>query len=252
MTITVTKAGTTLSYTGASLIATNRPATLSATLEEDGGSAPVPDGQTVTLTLGSGSGAQSCQGQTTSDGWVSCQIATVNQALGNQPVSATFAGDHYYAASSDTSQQGLVFSYLPAGGGFAVGDQAVHNATPTTTLTWWGSKWAKLNPPSGGGAPASFKGFAQTFLNGPTTVADPVCGGTWTGTTDPSAGVADQRAGLHGRSGAEQGHAIGQHDLGQHHQGRDRQDQPRLPARPRPSGHRDRGRHALWQLDAPQ
>ena len=115
MTITVTKAGTTLSYTGASLIATNRPATLSATLEEDGGSAPVPDGQTVTLTLGSGSGAQSCQGQTTSDGWVSCQIATVNQALGNQPVSATFAGDHYYAASSDTSQQGLVFSYLPAG-----------------------------------------------------------------------------------------------------------------------------------------
>ena len=166
MTITVTKAGTTLSYTGASLIATNRPATLSATLEEDGGSAPVPDGQTVTLTLGSGSGAQSCQGQTTSDGWVSCQIATVNQALGNQPVSATFAGDHYYAASSDTSQQGLVFSYLPAGGGFAVGDQAVHNATPTTTLTWWGSKWAKLNPPSGGGAPASFKGFAQTFLNG--------------------------------------------------------------------------------------
>ena len=86
MTITVTKAGTTLTYTGASLIATNRPATLSAVLEEDGGSAPVPDGQTVTLTLGSGSGAQSCQGQTTSDGWVSCQVATVNQPLGNQPV----------------------------------------------------------------------------------------------------------------------------------------------------------------------
>ncbi len=62
MTITVTKAGTTLSYTGASLIATNRPATLSATLEEDGGSAPVPDGQTVTLTLGSGSGAAELPG----------------------------------------------------------------------------------------------------------------------------------------------------------------------------------------------
>ena len=186
MTITVTKAGTTLSYTGASLIATNRPATLSAVLEEDGGSAPVPDGQTVTLALGSGSGAQSCRGQTTSDGWVSCPIATVNQPLGNQPVSATFNGDSYYAASSDNSQQGLVFSYLPAGGGFALGDQAVHSAMPTTTLTWWGSKWAKLNPLSGGGTPASFKGFAQTFLNGSTTVADPVCGGTWTGTTGPS------------------------------------------------------------------
>ncbi len=185
MTINVTKAGTTLTYTGASLIATNRPATLSADLEEVGGSAPVPDGQTVTLTLGSGSGAQSCQGQTTSDGWVSCQVATVDQPLGHQPVAASFNGDSYYTASSDNSQQALVFSYLPAGGGFALGGQAVSNATPSTTLTWWGAKWAKLNPPSGGGAAATFKGFAQTFLNGPTTVADPVCGGTWTGASDP-------------------------------------------------------------------
>ena len=189
MTITVTKAGTTLAYSGASLIATNRPATLSAVLEEAGGSPPAPDGQTVTLTLGSGSGAQSCQGQTTSDGWVSCQVATVNQPLGNQPVSATFSGDSYYAASSDSSQQSLVFSYLPGGGGFALGDQAVHGATPSTTLTWWGSKWAKLNPPSGGGAPASFKGFAQTFRNGPTTVTDPACGGTWTAPADGSSAL---------------------------------------------------------------
>ena len=39
VTITVTKAATTLAYTGASFIATNRPATLSAVLEEAGGSA---------------------------------------------------------------------------------------------------------------------------------------------------------------------------------------------------------------------
>ncbi len=188
VTITVTKAATALAYTGASFIATNRPATLSAVLEEAGGSPPAPDGQTVTLTLGGGSGAQSCQGQTTSDGWVSCQIATVNQPLGNQPVSATFSGDSYYTASSDSSQQSLVFSYLPGGGGFALGDQAVHSATPSTTLTWWGSKWAKLNPLSGGGAP-SFKGFVQAFANGPTTVADPVCGGTWTGTPGGSAAL---------------------------------------------------------------
>ena len=70
-----------------------------------------------------------------------------------------------------------------------LGDQAVHSATPSTTLTWWGSKWAKLNPLSGGGAPASFKGFVQTFANGPTTVADPVCGGTWTGTPGGSAAL---------------------------------------------------------------
>ena len=82
-----------------------------------------------------------------------------------------------------------MFSYLPAGGGFALGDQAVGSATPSTTLTWWGSKWAKLNPLSGGAAPASFKGFAQTFRNGSTTVTDPVCGGTWTGPTDAGAAL---------------------------------------------------------------
>jgi len=185
MTITVTTAGTTLAYTGASLIATNRPATLSAVLLEAGSSPPVPDGQTVTLTLGRGSGAQTCQGQTQADGTVSCQIATVNQPLGNQPVSATFNGDSYYAASSASSQQSLVFSYLPTGGGFALSDQAVSSATPSTTLTWWGSKWAKLNPLSGGGTP-NFKGFAQTFLDGPATVSDPACGGTWTGSTSGS------------------------------------------------------------------
>ena len=81
---------------------------------------------------------------------MSCQIAIVNQPLGNEPVSATFDGDSYYGSSSDTRQHALVFSYLPAGGGFALGDQAVKTATPTTTVTWWGSQWAKLDPLSGG------------------------------------------------------------------------------------------------------
>ncbi len=188
VTITVTKAGTTLSYSGSSLIANNRPATLSAVLEEDGGSPTVPDGQTVTLTLGSGSSAQSCQGEVTADGWVSCQVATVNQTLGNQPVSATFGGDSYYSASS-TSGQALVFSYLPAGGGFTLGDQAVKNAKPGTTLTWWGGNWASSNPLSGGPAPASFKGYAQTFHNGAATVTDPACAGSWTGSPGGSANV---------------------------------------------------------------
>jgi hypothetical protein len=183
VTIHVRHEETTLSYTGAALIATNRAATLSAILKEDGSSAPVPAGQTVTLAVGSGSGAQSCQAQTAADGTVSCQIATVNQPLGNQPVSASFAGDSHYAASSDSSQQRLVFGYLPAGGGFALGDKAVARATSGTTLTWWGSQWSALNPLSGGAAPTSFKGFAQTFPSG----TDPACGGTWTTITGNSA-----------------------------------------------------------------
>ena len=46
-----------------------------------------------------------------------------------------------------------------------------------------------MNPLSGGAAPASFQGFAQTFRNGPTTVTDPACGGTWTGSTGGSAAL---------------------------------------------------------------
>ena len=97
---------------------------------------------------------------------MSCQVATVNQPLGNQPVSATFDGDSYYAASSDNSQHVLVSATCRAGAA-ALGDQAVQSARPGTTLTWSGSKWSKLNPLSGGTAPASFQGFAQSFRNGP-------------------------------------------------------------------------------------
>jgi hypothetical protein len=187
LTITVTREDTTLTYTGTALIATTRPATLSAVLKEDGSTAPAPAGQTITLTLGSGSSAQSCQGTTRADGTVSCQIATVNQPLGMQPVSATFSGDSYYTASSHSSQQRLVFSYLPAGGGFALGDKAVATATSGATLTWWGGQWPQVNPLSGGAAPASFKGFAQTFASGAGKVTDPVCRGTWTSSTGGSA-----------------------------------------------------------------
>ena len=73
MTITVAQAATTLAYAGASLIATDRPATLSAVLQEDGGSPPNPDGQTVTLTLGTDASAQSCQGQAGAAGTVAAR-----------------------------------------------------------------------------------------------------------------------------------------------------------------------------------
>ena len=152
MTITVTKEDTALTYTGASLIADDRPAALSAVLKEDGTSPPSPDGQTVTLTLGSGRGAQSCQGQTEADGTVSCQIAMVKQPLGDAPVSATFNGDSYYLGSSDTSQQRLVFSYLPGGGGFAIGDKATGGAT--LDPPWAAAHPAPRSPGGAGSGPS--------------------------------------------------------------------------------------------------
>jgi hypothetical protein len=54
-------------------------------------------------------------------------------------------------------------------GAFVIGDQ---NAATFSTVTFWGAQWSKDNTLSGGGTPASFKGFADT--------ATTTCGQPWT------------------------------------------------------------------------
>jgi len=67
----------------------------------------------------------------------------------------------------------LIFAFAPGGGSFVIGD---NNRANGTAVTYWGAQWSKQNSLSGGGAPASFKGFAKS----PDT---PACG---TGlSTDP-------------------------------------------------------------------
>ncbi len=44
---------------------------------------------------------------------------------------------------------------------FVIGD---HNASLSSHVTFWGAQWAKSNILSGGDAPDSFKGFADTVL----------------------------------------------------------------------------------------
>ncbi len=61
-----------------------------------------------------------------------------------------------------------------AEGNFVIGNQ---NAAPRTPVEFWGAQWWKLNSLSGGSAPASFKGFANSVVGAPS------CGSTWT--TDP-------------------------------------------------------------------
>src|SRR5438876_12443132 len=67
----------------------------------------------------------------------------------------------------------LVFAFAPGGGSFVIGDQ---NSAVSTSVTFWGAQWSKLNSLSGGPAPAAFKGFAKD----PST---PTCGTGWS--TDP-------------------------------------------------------------------
>jgi hypothetical protein len=56
-----------------------------------------------------------------------------------------------------------------ASGAFVIGDAS---AQVTAPVTFWGAQWWKDNSLTGGDAPASFKGWADT--------ATPQCGQTWT------------------------------------------------------------------------
>jgi hypothetical protein len=97
-TFAIAKEKTTTTYTGTTgNVLYGSTVALSGVLKTIGGS-PI-SGKTLTLTLGSGAGAQTCTGTTNASGSASCSV-TVLQAVGSQPVSASFAGDANYLASS--------------------------------------------------------------------------------------------------------------------------------------------------------
>ena len=99
-TFVVTPDPTTITYTGATTATIGQSVTLSSVLNAFG--VPLAN-KPVTLTLGSGSSAQSCGATTDSTGAASCTIGSVAQSVGSTPVTATFAGDNYYLASSVTA-----------------------------------------------------------------------------------------------------------------------------------------------------
>jgi hypothetical protein len=162
----VTKEETTTAYTGPTAILQAHSVTLSGQLLEDG-TKPI-SGRSLTLTLGSGASAESCTTPATdSAGNAGCSVpATVAQ--GPQPLVAEFAGDAYYLPSVDTSKTAIVFAF-PTRGAFVLGDRS-----DSAGVTFWGAQWSSVNLLSGGSAPASFKGFADSLSTSP-----PTCGGTW-------------------------------------------------------------------------
>ena len=98
-TFTINKQGTTLKYTGDTLIANEGTANLSAVLK--GNNTGLIVGGKVVFTLGTGSGAQTCNATTDSTtGTASCTISAVAQPIGTGTVSASFAGDQNNLSSS--------------------------------------------------------------------------------------------------------------------------------------------------------
>ena len=108
-TFTIAKAKSTTSYTGATgSVLNGSNVTLSASLHGVGGAALA--GEPLTVTVGSGAGAQTCTGTTGTSGTASCSI-TLNQPTGSIPVSVSFAGDTNYLPSSDTGTFSVFTAY---------------------------------------------------------------------------------------------------------------------------------------------
>lgn len=76
----------------------------------------------------------------------------------------TMTGSHTVGCTASSG-----FPSAPGGGSFVIGNL---NSAIGTSVEFWGAQWAKLNRLSGGPAPASFKGFAES----PKT---PACGTDW-------------------------------------------------------------------------
>jgi hypothetical protein len=165
----INQASTTIVIDG-KMFANNGAGILTASLL-DINSLPIVN-RTLTLTLGTGAGAQTCSATTDVAGKASCRISMIVQPLGPGTVSGSFAGDNNYLPSGSNAST-LIFDYPAgvAGGSFIIGDR---NVLVGKQVTFWGAQWANLNLLSGGAAPSSFKGFANQTSPNPAT-----CGGNW-------------------------------------------------------------------------
>ncbi|WP_405754558.1 hypothetical protein OG232_33225 [Streptomyces sp. NBC_01411] len=94
-------APTTLTYTGPRHGSNGSPLTLSASLVDNFG-VPVA-GKTLHFRIGSGGGAQSCDGTTGAAGTARCTIGQLHQPTGSVAVAVSFAGDDGFKASSASS-----------------------------------------------------------------------------------------------------------------------------------------------------
>ena len=165
----VTPEETALAFNGPAFVANGGGLMFSATLTDpadvaEGEAAATPiAGKTVTFTLGTGLGAQTCSRPTNASGVATCTIATVSQPLGSSPVSASYAGDGYDAPAGPVSAEHDDLWYLTRGT-FIVGDRS---AIVGDTVTWWGPKWSSANSLSGGYRAIRVQGLRGDALEHP-------------------------------------------------------------------------------------
>ena len=167
---TVTREQTAIVYNGDTVILNGNTLHASAVLSEaDSTPYPILTGRVVVFTLGTGSTAQTCTALTDTNGLAACNISPVAQTLGPNTITANFAQDAYYLASSTTHD--VIIYAFPTKGAFAI---STSRSAIGSQVTYFGAQWSSANPLSSGSAPNSFKGF----ITAPGT--PPACGGSFT------------------------------------------------------------------------
>lgn len=150
---TISREQTSLRLTSGAVALSGAPFVASAVLTEDDGT-PVLAGRTVAFTLGA---SASCTASTDAAGRAQCTIASGSVPLGPQTLTARFAQDPYYLASSAAGE--VILYAFPSNGAFVIGDRV---DAVGSTVQFFGSDWDKKNRLSGGEAPSSFKGFSAS------------------------------------------------------------------------------------------
>jgi hypothetical protein len=98
--------------------------------------------------------------------------ATLANPDRSDTMTATYNTDQTHTGSQGTTAVTVISPTTLARGSFVIGDE---NVVIGRAVTFWSSRWWKLNSLSAGPAPASFKGFANGTISSP-----PRCGQAWT------------------------------------------------------------------------
>lgn len=85
--------------------------------------------------------------------------STASLAIGTHAITATYNADSNFNGSASAVVSELIYANASTGGSFVIGDL---DAVVGKQVTFWGSQWEKANQLSGGSAPSSFNGYADT------------------------------------------------------------------------------------------
>jgi hypothetical protein len=159
------------------LLVAGQSTTCTATVKDEAqNAATAPTGTVGFKSSGEGSLEGTCELKSATSRSSTCSVTYKPSSTPKTPertdtTTATYEGDESHEGSKDTTAVAVISPTTLARGAFVIGD---NSATIGASVTFYEAEWSSFNSLSGGSAPASFKGFAESSASTPT------CGEKWT------------------------------------------------------------------------